>query len=108
MKVTDVEDREKPNSYCEFLIKLGDGNLPTDETGAIQIPDEFLLPPNDPNDVLKWVYDDKPPPLPEQPTKSGRRSDIEYNQKMKEYDRILNSNTDYYKYKASKNVDVDK
>ena len=53
MRVKNVEDQEKLKRYCEFLIQLGDGNLPIDETGAIQIPDKFLLSSNDPNGALK-------------------------------------------------------
>ena len=104
MKVKNPEDQQKLKRYCEFLIKLGDGKLQIDETGAIQIPDQFLLPSNDPNAALQWVYGDKPPSLPEKPAQSDK-------QKMKEYNQILKANTTYYKDKAilcPKNVDVDK
>ena len=104
MKVTNPEAQQKLKRYCEFLIKLGDGKLQTDETGAIQVPHQFLLPSNDPNAALKWVYGDRPPSLPEEPPKSDK-------QKTKEYNQILQANTDYYKDKAvlcPKNVDVDK
>ena len=72
MKLKNVEDQQKLKRYCEFLIQLGDGDLLTDETGAVRIPDEFLLPSNDPDEALKWVYDDKPPPLPERPEEPDR------------------------------------
>ena len=114
MRVKNVEDQENLKKYCEFLIQLGDGKLPTDETGAIQIPNKFLLPSNDPNAALKWVYDDRPPPLPEKPKKpvtSDVTKTVEYNRKMEEYNQVLKTNTDYYKDKAilcPKNVDVDR
>ena len=43
---------------------MGDGMLKTDTTGAIKIPKRFLLPPNDPQELLDWVYGDRRDPLP--------------------------------------------
>ena len=60
---TDVGDREKLPNYCQFLLDLGDQKLSTDETGCVQIPKQFLLPPNDVNGVLQWVYGDRLQPL---------------------------------------------
>ena len=100
LSIESVEDREKLQDFCDFLIKIGDGKLPTDDTGAIQIPDQFLLPPNDPNGLMKWVYGDRPIPVPAGGTCSSER-----------YNSILNKNIEYYRDKAilcPKNVDVDK
>ena len=71
-----------------------------DSTGSIKIADRFLLPPNDPQGLLKWVYGDTPAPLPS----SGTCSSDEYNY-------ILEENIKYYSDKAilcPKNVDVDR
>ena len=84
----------------DYLIKMGDGTIKTDDTGAIKIPARFLLPPNDPLGLLKWVYGDRPEPLPI----SGSCSPAKYK-------RILQKNIKYYSDKAilcPKNVDVDK
>jgi hypothetical protein len=100
LSIESVEDREKLKDFCDFLIKIGDGTLPTDDTGAIQIPDQFLLPPNDPNAVLTWVYGDRPIPVPVGGSCSSER-----------YKSILKKNIDYYRDKAvlcPKNADVDK
>ena len=100
LSIESVEDREKLNDFCDFLIKIGDGKIPTDDTGAIQIPDQFLLPANDPNRLLQWVYGDRPIPVPVGGSCSSER-----------YNSILNENINYYRDKAvlcPKNVDVDK
>ena len=76
---TDVGDREKLLDYCQFLLDLGDGKIPTDETGCVQIPKQFLLPPNDVKGVLHWVYEDRPQPLP----KKGSCSDELYSSILK-------------------------
>ena len=78
---------------------MGDGKLKTDSTGAIKLSDCFLLPPNDPDGVLKWVYGDRPRSLPEE---NSCASEV--------YKSILDENIKYYGDKAilcSKNVDVD-
>ena len=36
-----VEDQEKLLKHSEFLIKLGNGELPVDTNGAVEIPEEF-------------------------------------------------------------------
>ena len=64
LSVESVEDREKLASFCDYLIKMGDGKLKTDITGAIKIPECFLLPSNNPQVLLKWVYGDRPRTLP--------------------------------------------
>ena len=102
MRVLSVEcasDREDLQSFCDFLINMGDGNLKNDSTGAIEIPDRFLLPPNDPNGLMKWVYGDRPRSLPEKHSCSDQL-----------YDSILHENIKYYGDKAilcPKNIDVD-
>ena len=66
---------------------------------AIEIPDCFLLPPNDPDAVLKWVYGDRPRSLPE-----------EHSCSRQVYDSILDENIKHYSDKAMlcpKNIDVD-
>ena len=45
-------------------MNLGNGLLKTDTHGAIEIPEEFLLRANDPNEIIGWVYADRPEPLP--------------------------------------------
>ena len=100
MSVQSDGDRERFDKYCKFLIQLGDGDLPLDKKGAIRIPEEYLLPCNDPNGLFDWTYDDRPDPLPDKTTCSAD-----------EYIRSLNENIDYYSDKAilcPKNVDVDK
>ena len=95
----NVGNRDKLLDHCKFLLALGDGKVPTDETGAVQIPEDFLLPVNDPNESLKWTYGDRPAPLPVKTSCSAA-----------EYDRLLSENCDYYQYKTvlcPKNVDVD-
>ena len=97
---TCIEDRQKLLDYDNFLIKLGDGKILSDETGGIQLPSQFSLPPNDPRGIVKWVYGDKPRPLPV----VGRCP-------RNQYKRILKENIEYYKDKAilcPKNEDVDK
>ena len=64
LSVKSVEDRRELKTFCDYLIKMGDGTIKTDDTGAIKIPARFLLPPNDPLGLLKWVYGDRPEPLP--------------------------------------------
>ena len=101
LSVESVEDRENLTSFCDYLIKMGDGKLNTDSTGAIKIPERFLLPPNDPQALLKRVYGDRPRPLP--PSGSCSSAD--------EYKHILQENIKYYSDKAilcPKNIDVDK
>ena len=100
LSVESVEDRENLESFCDYLIDMGDGKLNTDTTGAIKIPERFLLPPNDPQGLLKWVYGDRPRPLPA----SGSCTPDEYRS-------LLAENIKYYSDKAilcPKNVDVDK
>ena len=100
LSVKSVEDRRELKTFCDYLIKMGDGTIKTDDTGAIKIPTRFLLPPNDPLGLLKWVYGDRPEPLPI----SGSCSPAKYK-------RILQKNIKYYSDKAilcPKNVDVDK
>ena len=92
MKVKDKEDQDILRAYCQFLTQLGDGTLPSDDTGAIQISKEFLLPSNDPNSALEWVYGDKPEPLPGSPEETGGS--------QTDYDRILKQNREYYKDKT--------
>ena len=96
----DVGDREELLNYCRFLLDLGDGKMPTDKSGCVQIPEQFLLPANDTQGVLQWVYGDRPEPLPEKGSCSEEK-----------YLRILKENTDYFQDKAilcPKNADVDK
>ena len=103
MRVLSVEsdtDREDLARFCDYLIKMGNGELKTDSTGGIKIPDRFLLPPNDPLGLLKWVYGDKPEPLPEEKSCSKAV-----------YNNILDKNIKYYGDKAilcPKNFDVNK
>ena len=99
LSIESVEDREDLQSFCNYLINMGDGKLKTDSTGAIEIPDCFLLPPNDPDSLLKWVYGDRPRSLPEEHSCSSQV-----------YKSILDENIKYYSDKAilcPKNVDVD-
>ena len=42
LSVESVEDRENLTSFCDYLIKMGDGKLKTDSTGGIKIPERFL------------------------------------------------------------------
>ena len=65
LSLASIEDRENLQNFCNYLIKMGDGKLKTDSTGAIKIPDCFILPPNDPDNVLRWVHGDRPRSLPE-------------------------------------------
>ena len=100
MSVKSDDDRDKLRQFCDFLIKMGDGALKSDSTGAIKIPEQFLLPPNDPQELMKWVYSDRPKPLPV----SGSCT-------CDEYERLLEENVKYYSDKAilcPKNMDVDK
>jgi hypothetical protein len=100
LSIESVQDRAKLKNFCDFLIAIGDGALPTDGTGAIQIPNQFLLPPNDPYRLLEWVYGDRPIPVPVGGSCSSDR-----------YNSVLNMNINYYRDKAvlcPKNVDVDK
>ena len=63
---------------------------------------EFLLPVNNPDGALQWVYGDKPAPLPDTTGNVFSKS---------EYERSLIENSEYYKDKVilcPKNVDVDK
>ena len=53
LSIQSVEDREDLQNFCDHLIKMGDGKLKTDVTGAIQIPKRFLLPPNNSTELLK-------------------------------------------------------
>ena len=102
IEMANVADRERLESYSQFLMDLGDGTMETDETGCIQIPKEFLLPSNNPDGALQWVYGDKPDPLPDTAGSVFSKS---------EYERSLIENSEYYKDKAilcPKNVDVDK
>jgi len=99
LSLASIEDRENLQNFCNYLIKMGDGKLKTDSTGAIKIPDCFLLPPNDPDNVLRWVYGDRPRSLPEE---NSCPSEV--------YKSILDENIKYYGDKAilcPKNVDVD-
>ena len=99
LSIESVEDRKDLQSFCNYLINMGDGKLKTDSTGAIEIPDCFLLPPNDPDSLLKWVYGDRPRSLPEEHSCSSQV-----------YKSILDENIKYYSDKAilcPKNVDVD-
>ena len=77
--------REDLQNFCNYLINVGDGKLKTDSTGAITIPDCFLLPPNDSNGLLKWVYGDRPRSLPEE---NSCVSQV--------YKSILDENVKYY------------
>ena len=100
LSIESVEDREKLKDFCDFLIRIGDGTIMTDDTGAIQIPEQFLLPSNDPNALLTWVYGDRPVPVPVGGSCSSER-----------YNSILKKNINYYRDKAvlcPKNADVDK
>jgi len=100
LSITSVEDREKLQNFCDYLIEMGDGKLKTDSTGAIKIPERFLLPSNDPQGLLKRVYGDSPRTLPV----SGSCSSDEYR-------TLREENIKYYSDKAilcPKNVDVDK
>ena len=100
LSITSVEDREDLLNFCNYLIEMGDGKLKTDSTGAIQIPERFLLPSNDPQGLLKRVYGDSPRPLPV----SGSCSPDEYR-------TLREENIKYYSDKVilcPKNVDVDK
>ena len=95
-----VEDRKKLKDYCNFLIKLGDGKIPIDDTGTIRIPNQFLLPGNDPDGLLEYVNGDRPRPLSNKESCSSEQ-----------YQSIKAENMDYYKDKTilcTKNVDVDK
>ena len=79
---------------------MGDRTLKTDTLGVIKIPKGFLLPPNDPQVLLDWVYGDRPEPLPI----SGSRP-------HDEYEDLKKQNIEYYSDKAilcPKNVDVDR
>ena len=102
MRVLSIEstsEREELLNFCNYLIKMGDGKLKTDSAGGIKIPEPFLLPPNNPQGLLKWVYGDKPRPLPESGSCSPER-----------YREIRDENIKYYGDKAilcPKNVDVD-
>ena len=99
LSLASIEDRENLQNFCNYLIKMGDGKLKTDSTGVIKIPDCFLLPPNDPDNVLRWVYGDRPRSLPEE---NSCTSEV--------YKSILDENIKYYGDKAilcPKNVDVD-
>ena len=100
LSVESLEDREKLANFCDYLIKMGDGKLKIDSTGSIKLPERFLLPTNDPQGLLKWVYGDKPRSLPS----LGDCSSAEYHERLEE-------NITYYSDKAilcPKNVDVDK
>ena len=85
LSVKSNEDREKLIEFCDYLIKMGDGTLETDSSGSIKIPEQFLLPPNDPQGLMKWVYGDRPKPLPV----SGSCT-------CDEYERLLQENVKYY------------
>ena len=100
LSLESLDDRDQLQGFCDYLIKMGDGNLTTDSSGAIKIPKPFLLPPNDPQGLLDWVYGDRPEPLPI----SGSRSQDEYKE-------LQRQNIKYYSDKAilcPKNVDVDR
>ena len=100
LSIESVEDRENLTNFCDHLIKMGDGKLKTDNTGAIKLQKRFLLPPNDPQALLQRVYGDRPRTLPV----SGSCSSAD------EYNHILQENIKYYSDKVimcPKNVDVD-
>ena len=106
LSIDSVDDRENLAKHCDYLINMGDGKLKTDRTGAIQIPDRFLLPPNDPQALLEWVYGDRPRPLPVSPV-----SPVPDSCSNGDYERRRDENIKYYSDKAilcPKNVDVDK
>ena len=88
--IQSADDREKLQHFSDYLIKMGDGTLKTDTSGSIKIPKGFLLPPNDPQVLLDWVYGDRPEPLPI----SGSRPHDEYKDLKKQ-------NIEYYSDKAS-------
>ena len=45
LSIESVEDHKELENFCDYLIKMGDGSLKTDDTGAIPMPKRFLLPP---------------------------------------------------------------
>ena len=100
MSIESTDEREHLLKFCNYLIDMGDGALKTDDTGGIKIDERFLLPPNDPEGLLRWVYSDRPRPLPVGGSCSSE-----------EYERILDENINYYGDKAilcPKNFEVDK
>ena len=99
LSIESVEDRKELENFCDYLIKMGDGSLKTDDTGAIPIPKRFLLPPNDPQGLLEWVYGDRPEPLP-----------VFGSCPLHIYNKLREKNAEYYSDKAilcPKNIDVD-
>ena len=99
LSIESVEDRKELENFCDYLIKMGDGSLKTDDAGAIPIPKRFLLPPNDPQGLLEWVYGDRPEPLP-----------VFGSCPLHIYNKLREKNAEYYSDKAilcPKNIDVD-
>ena len=98
LSVESVDERVHLENFCDYLIKMGDGKLKVDSTGGIKIQKRFLLPVNDPQGLLQWVYGDRPRPLTSETTGA-------------EYSSLLQQNIQYYSDKAimcPKNIDVDK
>lgn len=62
LKVASANPRFNPREYAEWLLKLGSGELNTDNTDTISIDqvDVEIIPPftYDPHLILTWLYDD--------------------------------------------------
>ena len=53
MSIESTDEREHLLKFCDYLITMGDGDLKIDDTGGVKIDERFLLPPNDPEALLR-------------------------------------------------------
>ena len=55
--VAAAQEPGDEQQFADWLLQLGEGRLPTDEDGAIQLPAEMCMAA-DPEEVIRWVFGD--------------------------------------------------
>ena len=60
MRARQAADHQSPAdaaAFCEWLLRLGEGRLPADDDGNIQLPAELCMDADLPQ-ILRWVFGD--------------------------------------------------
>ena len=58
-RVRQNGDTEQSRNFADFLVTLGEGNLPTiPQIGPdyVQIPEQYIFPSDSPSDFIQWCY----------------------------------------------------
>ena len=58
MRVLRQGNTNEAREFAQFLLDIGNGDLPITDDGVIQIPDKYVFTGGDEKEFIKWCYPD--------------------------------------------------